>query len=92
MTDIQDRMNSSAVMKATYSQDVDVAYLQLVESMGEGESARSIVAVREVNDDGPVELNIDLDVQGRLIGIEVLNASAALRPETLATFAWTDGD
>lgn len=73
-------------MKMTYDPEVDVAYMQFVESIADGEAARSIVAVKETTADGPAELNVDLDADGRLLGIEILFASESLPPGTLAAF------
>lgn len=69
-------------MRGTY--DADAAYLYVVDAVADGVAERTIVGVRDVHGDGPAEFDLDLDSRGRLLGIEILNASASLRPETLA--------
>lgn len=66
-------------MRMTYDSQADAGYVYLVEQIGHGEVARS----------QPVELEhgclvVDLDADGRLLGIEVLGAASLLRKETIA--------
>ena len=56
-------------MKIEYDKDVDVAYIYFKE-IGEGEVVQTI----SLND----SVNIDLDSDGKTLGIEILNASKNL--------------
>ena len=66
-------------MRVTYDISADAAYIYLRE-IGPGEAAATLPL-------DPIEahgtINLDLDADGRLIGIEVLGASAALPRELL---------
>ena len=65
-------------MKMTYDPQADAAYIALVEG-----------AVTESEEVAP-GIVLDFDAEGRVLGIEVLNASATLAPgalESLATAA-----
>lgn len=68
-------------MDLEFSEDVDAAYLTLVEEIGAGG-----VAMTYPCDPNAVkgEINLDFDADGRLVGLEVLDASRLLRSETLA--------
>jgi uncharacterized protein YuzE len=72
--------SSTTTMKLTYSERVDAAYLYLA-----GEDA---LAARTYPCD-PAQagamINLDFDANGRLIGIEVLDASKVLPADMLAT-------
>ena len=62
-------------MKITYDNTVDAAYIYLVDSIGQGEVAHTYPCNPiEVNG----EINLDFDSNGRLLGIEVLDASQKL--------------
>jgi uncharacterized protein YuzE len=67
------------VIKVTYSQQADAAYIKLVDSIGAGGVAKTYLC-------DPVEIggmiNLDFDSGGRLVGIEVLDASKLL-PDSL---------
>jgi uncharacterized protein YuzE len=63
-------------VKITYDEEADAAYIYLAYSIGPGEVANTVSL-----EEAPV--NIDFDAQGRLLGIEVLNASTTLAPEIL---------
>lgn len=67
-----------------YSHGADAAYIQLVDEIGAGGVARTYPC-------DPVEaggmINLDFDSGGRLVGIEVLDASKML-PEALLDL-WT---
>ncbi|MEU6782443.1 DUF2283 domain-containing protein [Nonomuraea angiospora] len=73
-------------MRIERDDENDVAYIYLVEEIGEGEAESQFLVER---DGMPGEMVLDFDAGGRLLGIEVLGASAILRPETLA---WADED
>ncbi|MFB4268961.1 DUF2283 domain-containing protein [Nonomuraea sp. GTA35] len=69
-------------MRIEYGDENDVAYIYLVDHIGAGESARQVV----LDDDGiRGEVILDVDREGKVLGIEVVGASYVLRPETLAT-------
>ena len=62
-------------MHIKYDAAADSAYIYLVEFIGAGEVAKTYPCdPREVGG----EINLDFDGEGRLIGIEVLDASKAL--------------
>jgi uncharacterized protein YuzE len=65
----------------TYDPEVDAAYLRLIPTLEAGSSKRQVVAR---TDDLAGEFVFDVDENGRIIGIEVLDAAAVLRPETIA--------
>ncbi|GAB3162739.1 DUF2283 domain-containing protein [Microbispora hainanensis] len=68
-------------MRIEHDRENNVAYIYLVDEIGEGEAVTQI----EVEDDDlRGEIVLDLDREGRLLGIEVLGASRILRPEVLA--------
>lgn len=64
----------------SYDWDADAAYIYLVEKINHGEVVRSCVADIAMDN---AAIMIDLDAEGRVLGIEVLGASQALRAETL---------
>ena len=69
------------VVDGTYDPEVDAAYLRLIPTVEPGGSKRQVVA----RTDGLAgELVFDVDEDGRIIGIEVLSATAVLRAETIA--------
>ncbi len=63
-------------MKITLDTDADAAYIYFKEILA-GEVAKTI----SLND----SINVDLDSEGKAIGIEVLNASKNLSQQTLKT-------
>lgn len=68
------------IPRATYDPEADAAYVYLVSDIGFGG------AVRTVPVDGgedPWMVNLDVDSEGRIIGIEVLDARRRLAPELL---------
>ena len=74
-------------MRIEHDRENNVAYIYLVDEIGEGEAVTQI----EVEDDElRGEIVLDLDRDGTLLGIEVLGASRILRPEVLAQA--DDGD
>jgi uncharacterized protein YuzE len=65
-------------MKIVYDKSIDAAYLYLVDGIEAGGVAKTYCCdPLEVNG----QIHLDFDKQGRLIGIEVLDASKLL-PET----------
>jgi uncharacterized protein YuzE len=70
-----------SIVDGTYDPEVDAAYLRLIPTLEEGSSKRQVVAR---TDDRAGEFVLDVDEDGRNIGIEVLDAKAVLRPETIA--------
>ena len=68
-------------VEGTYDPEVDAAYLRLIPTVEAGSSRRQVAAR---TDDLAGELVFDVGEDGRVIGIEVLGATAVLRPETIA--------
>ena len=67
-------------MRVTYDASVDAAYIQLVDDIGAGGVANTYPCdPREVGG----MINLDFDSAGRLVGVEVLDASKLLPPEIL---------
>ena len=62
-------------MRIEYDKDVDCAYIYLDGSIQDGESKKTI----EINDN----IIVDLNNNGQLIGIEVLDASKVLSKKAL---------
>lgn len=62
-------------MKLEYDEDVDAAYIYIKHPIKEGEAKRTI----ELNND----IIVDLDRDGKLLGIEVLNASKVLNKKVI---------
>lgn len=56
--------------------EADAAYVHLVEAIRPGEVARTVTVTAPGIDD---DVNIDLDAEGRILGIEILGASRRLR-------------
>jgi uncharacterized protein YuzE len=69
-------------MRVTYDPAADAAYVELAGPIGDGESATTIHSITTPGDRGEVALDFDAD--GRLLGIEVLHASAVLPASVLA--------
>lgn len=67
-------------MKATYDRSVNAAYIYLADGIGAGEVRRTYPC-----DPGEVngQINLDFAKDGRLLGIEVLDASRLLPRELL---------
>jgi len=67
-------------MKVTYDKSVDAAYIYFTDNYEPGE-------VKKTYPCDPTEvkgmINLDFDKDGRLIGIEVMDASKKLPPELL---------
>lgn len=62
-------------MKFEYDKDVDAAYLYLKYPIKEGEARKTI----QLNDN----IILDFDLQGKLLGIEILDASKVLKKEAI---------
>jgi uncharacterized protein YuzE len=69
-------------MRVTYDPVADAAYVELAGPIGDGESASTIHSIMTPGDGG--EIALDFDADGRLLGIEVLHASAVLPAAVLA--------
>ncbi|MFT2707646.1 DUF2283 domain-containing protein [Clavibacter zhangzhiyongii] len=69
-------------MRITYDASVDAAYIYLTGIIGDGEVDTTIHSLLTPGDRGEVALDFDAD--GRLLGIEVLHASAVLPAAVLA--------
>ena len=66
-------------MRITYDKTADAAYVYLISQIAPGQVARTETCeIRE-----GVQVNFDFDKQGRLLGLEILDASKLLTPETL---------
>jgi uncharacterized protein YuzE len=70
-------------MKVTYDDDVDAAYIYLTDIAAGGVAT----TVPGWPDSEAFMVNLDFDGDGRLIGIEVMEASMKLPPEFLTQFA-----
>lgn len=67
-------------MRVAYDSQTDAAYIYLVDELQPGEVVRTYTC-----DPGEVgEINLDFDREGRLVGVEVLNASKKLHAAVLA--------
>lgn len=62
-------------MKIEYDREVDAAYICIVPEIKEGMTKKTVA----LNED----IILDFDASGKLIGIEVLNASKHLHKKTL---------
>ncbi|MGD8195759.1 DUF2283 domain-containing protein [Herbiconiux sp. P18] len=67
-------------MKLTYDPIADASYVRLVERTGFSMVARTVIAESILLG---TSINLDFDSDGQLLGIEILGASRALRPETI---------
>lgn len=67
-------------MRIAYDLDADAAYIYVVDEIGVGGVDRTVpVDPAEVGG----MINLDFDVDGHLLGIEILDASSFLPPELL---------
>lgn len=64
-------------MKIEYDKDANAAYIYIVENIAVDEAVKTI----ELNDN----IILDFDKNGKLLGIEVLNASKVLNKELLVS-------
>ncbi|GAB2968374.1 DUF2283 domain-containing protein [Frigoribacterium salinisoli] len=63
-------------MKITYDTDANAAYIQIVGSVGAGEATQQIHSIETPGGKG--EIILDFDMDGRLLGLELLNAREIL--------------
>lgn len=63
-------------MKLEYDKQVDAAYIYIEHTIKDGEAKKTI----ELNNN----IILDFDDKGRLLGIEILNASKIINKEALA--------
>ena len=63
----------------TVDHSADAAYLSVAPSIGAGESVENVLIERA---QGTIVL--DFDAEGRLLGVEILSATALLTPATIA--------
>jgi len=73
-------------MKVTHDSEIDAAYITIVDSIKAGEAALQLTARLITDREHPplAEFILDLDRDGKLLGIEVLGAMSGLRAETLS--------
>jgi uncharacterized protein YuzE len=64
----------------THDSEANAACIYLVEEIDRGEVARSCVADIAMDN---AAITVNFDAEGRVLGIEVLGASQALRAETI---------
>jgi uncharacterized protein YuzE len=67
-----------ASMRVTYDAAADMGYIYLVDEIKPGEAVRQVIAGEDE------AFVLDLDAQGRLLGIEVFGAGTQLHPNLLA--------
>lgn len=67
-------------MRLTYDPEADAAYIYLADEIAPGGVARTYTC--DPSEVGGM-VNLDFDAAGRLIGIEVMDASRILPPEAL---------
>ncbi|WP_063035807.1 DUF2283 domain-containing protein [Nocardia grenadensis] len=67
-------------MHVTYDPDADAAYIALKQPIGAGEAVRQ----QNIPIDN-AEVVLDFDVDGRLLGIEIIGAGAVLPAQALET-------
>lgn len=63
-------------MKMEYDKDADTGYIYLADEIKDGEAAKTL----ELNDN----IILDFDKNGKLLGIEILDASKVLDNNSLA--------
>lgn len=69
-------------MRITFDADLDAAYVYIADPIGRGEAFTQVWVKSKRIRGGDIIL--DLDREGRLLGVELLGAEALLRPDTLA--------
>jgi uncharacterized protein YuzE len=73
-------------MMVSYDAEADAVYIQLADVISAGEVAKTVPSdPREI--DGMI--NLDFDANGRLLGIEVLDARLLLPASLLVPGHWT---
>lgn len=68
-------------VRLTYDPEANAAYVQLVDTIGDGEATTQQHSI--VPPGGQGEIVLDHDASGRLLGVEVLGADRLLRQEVL---------
>ncbi len=71
----------TGVVKITYDAEVNAAYVHLVDSIAEGEAVTQQHSIFTPGNRS--ELILDYDVDGHLLGIDILHADQILREELL---------
>jgi uncharacterized protein YuzE len=67
-------------MRLTYDADADAAYIYLVDEIAFGGVARTVRVDALASE---AMINLDFDAEGRLLGVEVMDASKILPTELL---------
>jgi len=67
-------------MKLEYDKDVDAAYIYLVDDLNDGQVTKTI----ELNEN----IILDFDNKGKLLGMEILNASKVLNEKMFLKFSF----
>jgi uncharacterized protein YuzE len=62
-------------MKFEYDEEADAAYVYLVHPIKDGQAANTVELTEKIA--------LDFDSEGKLLGVEILNASKVLNKETL---------
>ena len=70
-------------MLVSFQREDDASYVQIAGAVEDGAAVTQVA----VDLDAPVDLILDFDVDGRLLGFEVLGASTLLPLDLLARFA-----
>ena len=73
-------------MKITYDPEVDAVYIQLVDKVSPGQASEQIHSI--LTHGGKGEVTLDFDANGKMLGIEILNAKEVL-PESAIHSATT---
>ena len=66
-------------MRVTLDDEVDAAYIYLVDEIAPGSVARTVPL-----DHSGAMINLDFDSNGRVLGVEILGAAAALPTELIS--------
>jgi uncharacterized protein YuzE len=69
-------------VRFTYDSAADAAYVYFVDAIGPGEVARTVASMLELDRSF---IAFDLDIDGKVLGMEILGASRLLTQETLRT-------
>lgn len=69
-------------LRVTYDDEANAAYVYLVPEIKEGGVARTVPVD---GGDHPWMVNIDVDHEGRIVGLEVLDARRLMPPELLGS-------
>lgn len=73
-------------LRVTYDDEVDAAYVYLKHPLARGEAVRTISVDGEEDNGYPWIVNLDVDADGRILGLEVLGATDRLPPDLLNRF------